>query len=247
MRRKMRAVAGRSHTDGGGAVAQGWETYAREAARAGDPVGDQWNDPAKMGLDVDDPSEVVPYLDRTVIEPYLGTCDVMLEIGPGAGRFTSVLLPRCERLIAVDTSRTMLEMLRRRFAGDERLDARLGDGRGLSDIADESVDAAFSYGVFVHLQHWDIYQYLIELRRVLKPGGKAIVQHSHTFSELGWAKFKREVPLQLNTNKLSYTFIANTPELMRELATRAGLECVEMNTEIAKRDCIAFLRKPDSA
>jgi ubiquinone/menaquinone biosynthesis C-methylase UbiE len=247
VRRKVLAVANRGRSGGNGAVAQGWESYARAAAREEGNLGDEWNDPVKMGLDVERGADVVPYLDRTVIEPFLGTCDVMLEIGPGAGRFTAVLLPRCKTLIAVDTSKTMLELLRERFAGDSRLDARLGDGRGLGGVPDASVDAAFSYGVFVHLQHWDIFQYLSELRRVLKPGGKAIVQHSNTFSDLGWAKFMREVPRQLNKNKLSYTFIANTPELMRELSTRAGLECVEMNTEIAKRDCIAFLRKPGRA
>lgn len=213
---------------------------AREEAQ----VGEEWSNPAKMGLDVATSEDVVPYLDRTVIAPFFGTCDVMLEIGAGGGRFTEVLLPKCKKLIAVETSPTMLELLRDRFAGDERLECQLVDGRGLGKVADESVDAAFSYGVFVHLQHWDMYHYLAELRRVLKPGGKALIQHSNVFSDLGWAKFTREVPLQLNTHKLPYTFIANTPELVREFIVRAGLECIEMNTEVVRRDCIAFIRKP---
>lgn len=225
-------------------MAQGWEAYARRMARKQAQVGDAWNDPAQMGLDVDTPEDVVPYLDRTMIEPFFGTCDVLLEIGAGGGRFTEVLLPRCKKLIAVDTSPTMLDLLRERFAGDSRLECRLVDGRGLGQIADDSVDAAFSYGVFVHLQHWDIYHYLAELGRVLKPGGKALIQHSNLLSDLGWAKFKREVPLQLNAHKLPYTFIANTPELMKEFIARAGLECIEMNTETARRDCVAFIRKP---
>ena len=197
-------------------MAQGWEAYARRMAREQAQVGDAWNDPAQMGLDVDTPEDVVPYLDRTMIEPFFGTCDVLLEIGAGGGRFTEVLLPRCKKLIAVDTSPTMLDLLRERFAGDSRFECRLVDGRGLGRIADDSVDAAFSYGVFVHLQHWDIYHYLAELGRVLKPGGKALIQHSNLLSDLGWAKFEREVPLQLNAHKLPYTFIANTPELMKE-------------------------------
>jgi ubiquinone/menaquinone biosynthesis C-methylase UbiE len=138
----------------------------------------------------------------------------------------------------------MLALLRERFGDDGRIDYRLGDGLGLSGVEDDSVDAGFSYGVFVHLQHWDIYNYLVELQRVLKPGGKAVIQHSNTLSELGWALFLNQVPRQLNRHKRPFTFTVNTPELMRELVRRAGLEPVESVTEVVKRDCITLIRKP---
>lgn len=225
-------------------VAEGWEHYARKR-RAEQGVGDVWSDPKKIGLDVASPAEVVPYLDREVFTPFFGTCDVMLEIGPGGGRFTEVLLPKCRRLIAVDTSETMLDLLRRRFGEQASIDFHLSDGRGLTGVADGSVDAAFSYGVFVHLQHWDIYHYLAELQRVLKPGGKALIQHSNTFSDLGWAAFLREVPRQLNRHKLHASFIVNSPQLMRQFVEAAKLECVDTLTEVARRDCITLIRKPE--
>jgi SAM-dependent methyltransferase len=227
-------------------VVEGWEAYAR-ARRGKRKVGDVWSNPKVIGLDVEKPEDVVPYLDRTVFEPFLQTCEVLLEIGPGGGRFTEVLLPKCKKLIAVDSSPTMLDLLRERFPDEERLECRLGNGRGLGGVADDSVDAVFSYGVFVHLQHWDIYNYLTEVRRVLKPGGKALIQHSNLLSDLGWAHFEREVPRQLNRHKLPSTFIPNTPDLMREFVTRAGLECLEMKTDVARRDCIALMRKPGGA
>jgi ubiquinone/menaquinone biosynthesis C-methylase UbiE len=226
-------------------VAEGWETYARRR-RDEDRLGDEWNDPKVVGLAVASADEILPYLDRVVFSPFLGTTDVLLEIGPGGGRFTEILLPKCRRLIAVDTSPTMLELLRDRFGDDGRIAYQLGDGRGLGEVADASVDAAFSYGVFVHLQHWDIYNYLAELYRVLKPGGKAIIQHSNTFSDLGWEMFRNQVPRQLNRHKLPFTFIFNTPEAMRELAQRAGLEPVESITDVVRRDCILLLRKPET-
>ena len=239
--RKLLAVGGATGR-GRRTIAEGWDDYAKRH-RAEPRLGDEWNDPAAKGLDVATPEDAVPYLDRVVFAPFLGTCDVMLEIGPGAGRFTEILLPKCKRLIAVDTSETMLELLRERFPDDERIEYIESDGDGLGAVPDNSVDGAFSYGVFVHLQHWDIFNYLAELRRVLRPDGKAIIQHSNTLSDLGWQKFLGQVPRQLNRHKLPFTFTVNTPELMREFVTRAGLECVDTVTNVVRRDCITLIRK----
>jgi ubiquinone/menaquinone biosynthesis C-methylase UbiE len=169
---------------------------------------------------------------------------VLLEIGAGGGRFTSLLLPRCQRLIAADTSPAMLELLRRRFGDDGRVERLLLDGRGLTGVPDGSLDAAFSYGVFVHIQHWDIYNYLVELRRTLRPGGRAIIQHANSFSELGWGKFLHDVPQSLGLHKQPNTFTVMTPDLMRELAGRAGLVLDDCVTDVVRRDCISLLRKP---
>jgi hypothetical protein len=70
--------------------------------------------------------------------------------------------------------------VRKRFEGRPAVETLLFDGHGLRGVADSSLDAAFSYGVFVHLQPWDIYNYLVELRRTRKPAGKAIIQRANT-------------------------------------------------------------------
>jgi SAM-dependent methyltransferase len=165
-------------------VAEGWDRYARRR-RTEPRIGDDWNNPRIMGLDVEDRADVVGHLDRVVFEPFLGEPDVIVEIGPGGGRFTEVLLPKCRVLHAVDTSSHMIDSLRARFGEDRSVVYHVADGTGLGMLSDGSADAAFSYGVFVHLQHWDIFNYLTELERVLRPGGKAIIQHANTFSELG--------------------------------------------------------------
>jgi SAM-dependent methyltransferase len=224
-------------------VAEGWDVYAARRRKRTD-IGEVWNNPRTIGLDVERAEDVVPYLDREVFAPFLGTPEVVVEIGPGGGRFTEVLLPKCRTLHAVDTSPLMIEALRERFGDDERLVYHVAGGEGLDMLGDACADAAFSYGVFVHLQHWDIYNYLAEVARVLRPGGKAIIQHSNTFSELGWKRFLAELPRQLNRHKLPKTFILNSPELMAELIRRAGLEPVDMVTNFARRDCIALIRKP---
>jgi SAM-dependent methyltransferase len=222
-------------------VSEGWERAARwYQGEEGENLGDNWS-ADEIGVDVP-PGQVVSYLDQMVFTPFLGSCDVLLEIGPGGGRFTEILLPKCKRLVALDTSPTMLKLLRQRFSESATIKYVLGDGKGLSAVPEDSVDQVFSYDVFVHLQHWDIYNYLTEIRRVLRPGGKAVIHHANTFSELGWKLFLSHVPQSLNRHKLYGTFTVMTPDIMREFVRRAGLELVDTVTEVVRRDCISLIR-----
>jgi ubiquinone/menaquinone biosynthesis C-methylase UbiE len=140
----------------------------------------------------------------------------------------------------------MLKLLRKRFPHESKIECHLLDGKGLSHIADHSVDRAFSWGVFVHLQHWDIYNYLKELKRVLKPGGRALIHHPNTFSELGWKHFLAEVPASLNQPKLPTTFSLFTPEIMKEFVRRVGLILVDCLTDVIKRDGISLILSPEN-
>jgi SAM-dependent methyltransferase len=236
LRHGMRQLLSRSDT-----VAEGWERVARWYQGAeGEHLGDNWS-ADEIGVDVP-PGQVVSYVDETVFAPFLGSCDVLLEIGPGGGRFTEILLPKCKRLIALDTSPTMLKLLRERFGESTGIKYVLGDGKGLSPVPDQSVDRVFSYDVFVHIQHWDIYNYLTEMRRVMKPRGRAVIHHANTFSELGWDMFLSHVPQSLNRHKLYGSFTVMTPDLMREFVRRAGLELVDTVTEVVRRDCISLIQ-----
>jgi SAM-dependent methyltransferase len=221
----------------------GWEAYARAFDRRRGHLGDEWNLPDVLGIDVA-PGEIVPTIDRLHVAPFLGACDAILEIGPGGGRWTTILLPKCRRLVAADTSRTMLDMVRARFAGDPRLECLHLDGHGLGPVADASVDAVFSFDVFVHLPQWDVFQYLRETARVLRPGGKAVIHHGNVFSELGWRNFLDEVPYTVGRHKPYGNFAVMTPELMRGFAERAGLVVEACRTDIVRRDAITFAHKP---
>lgn len=229
-------------------VAEGWERNARRfKGGKGEHLGDAWNasegEKMKIGIPGD---QVVPYLDKKVFTPFLGKAEVILEIGPGGGRFTKILLPKCRKLIVADIAPSMLELLKERFRTDSKIQYQVLDGQGLSPLADESIDAAFSYAVFAHLQHWDIFNYLCELRRVLVPGGKAIIELPNTFSKFGWKRFLRELPIQLNVHKQPGTVSLMTPEIVREFTERAGLILEDCLTEVSEDDCFALMRKPET-
>jgi len=139
----------------------------------------------------------------------------------------------------------MLAMLRDRLGSDPRLKLLQLDGQGLGGIADASIDRVFCYDVLVHLQHWDIFHYLREIRRVLRPGGRAIVHTANTLSPLGWRKFEAEVELQRGRAKRPETFTPMTRELEEAFIDRAGLRQVRCITDVVRRDAIWWLERPE--
>ena len=101
-----------------------------------------------------------------------------LEIGPGAGRWTEALLHRASRLTIADVSERPLDLCRERFANDPRLHFVLSSGCDLPGIPAESIDAVWSFDVFVHIAPVDQAGYLQEIARVLRPGGVAVIHHA---------------------------------------------------------------------
>lgn len=224
-------------------VKDGWERYAR-SVKPGEGVhlGDEWNDPAAIGIDCE-ASEVVGIIDQRVIAPFLGRIDTALEIGAGGGRFTVTLIPKANRVIASEVSPSMLRHLRARFGTSSNVEYLLLDGMGLSPVPDGSIDAVLSYGVFTQLLSWDIYNYLLEIERVLRPGGKAVISHSNTFSDLGWKQFLEDFAGQVGEHKFPGSFSLMTPDVFAALVDRAGLEVVECVTDVVERDAITLVRK----
>ncbi len=227
-----------------GTISQGWDEYAkRYKAEPGKHLGDEWNEPLVVGIDAS-PEQMLNKLDEEVFQPFLGQSEVLLEIGSGGGRFTEILLPKCRRLIASDTAPHMLALVKERFKHCPAVEYLLLDGRGLAPVKDATVDAVFSYDVFVHLQPWDIFNYMREMKRVLRPGGKAIVHHANTFSELGWKRFLSDTDVQLNLPMDWGSLSLMTPQVIAEFAARAGLLLVDCITHLNKRDCITLLQSP---
>ena len=103
---------------------------------------------------------------------------VLADLGCGAGFLTEYLVQRGARVIAVDHSQAMLDAAQRRVGGG---DARGGGGgaefrQGEMDrlpLADGEVDAGFSNLVWHHLPSLERAAH--ELRRVVRPGGHAVV------------------------------------------------------------------------
>lgn len=158
MRRLERAksLPGTTSVSGSRAV---WESYEW------DKLGEEWTESAdwKASL-IDD-----------VLVPNLPRDGVILEIGPGAGRWTEVLQAQAREVVIVDFSSTCIEACRQRFAGYPNITYHVNDGATLTAVADSSVDGVWSFDVFVHLDAATTESYISEIRRVLRPGAKALI------------------------------------------------------------------------
>jgi SAM-dependent methyltransferase len=110
--------------------------------------------------------------------PRIPPASTTLEIGPGAGRWSSALQSASEKLILVDITALSLEMCRKRFGGCSNVEYYLTDGSGLPNIADASVDFIWSFDVFVHIAPDDQRSYMRDLARVMRPGATAVIHHA---------------------------------------------------------------------
>ena len=121
---------------------------------------------------------------RNVAAGLVEATDTLLDMGTGAGLLLPALRHRAGRVIAVDSSATMLEMASRSLNGEhERCDFRLGDLEHLP-VADGEVDEVMACMVLHHLSAPA--KAIAEARRALKPGGRLVLVdlHRHTDESL---------------------------------------------------------------
>jgi ubiquinone/menaquinone biosynthesis C-methylase UbiE len=113
-----------------------------------------------------------------VLARWIPVGTAILEIGPGAGRWSEALAPRASRLVLVDVSERPLELCRERFGDEAHIQYTLSSGNDLPGVEDCSIEVVWSFDVFVHVAPHDQAAYLKEIARVLTPGGVAVVHHS---------------------------------------------------------------------
>jgi ubiquinone/menaquinone biosynthesis C-methylase UbiE len=122
---------------------------------------------------------------KCVLNPNVPSGSTIVEIGPGAGRWTEHLIPLASSYTGIDLSKTCIELCTKKFATSSNATFRTNNGNDLPGVADGSVDIIWSFDVFVHINLADISTYLDEFKRTLKPGGRAVIHHGTTAGHSG--------------------------------------------------------------
>jgi ubiquinone/menaquinone biosynthesis C-methylase UbiE len=84
----------------------------------------------------------------------------------------------------------MLGHAQKRLASFDNVKLVELSGYELSSIEDSSVDLVYCTVVFMHLDEWDRYNYVLEAHRVLRTGGRIFVDNFNLRSEEGWDVFE---------------------------------------------------------
>lgn len=141
--------------------------------------------------------------------------EVGLDLGTGTGRYLGLLGERCDRTVGIDGSRAMLGQARNRAPEAELYRADLRD----LPMARGSADVAVVARVLTHVP--DALPALSELRRVLRPGGMAVVTDLHVRHRF------ESTRIRTPEGKRSIPSWPRSPEVVAELAQYAGFDLVD--------------------
>jgi ubiquinone/menaquinone biosynthesis C-methylase UbiE len=119
--------------------------------------------------------------------------DHVLELGCGVARIGRELAPICAHWTGVDISGNMIERAAERTAHQANVSLHCLDRNSLDMIPDGSIDKAYSIAVICHMDKEDLYLYLEELYRVVKPGGMIFVETWNLAHPVGWKRWEYEV------------------------------------------------------
>ncbi|MGM1016507.1 MAG: class I SAM-dependent methyltransferase [Actinomycetota bacterium] len=151
---------------------------------------------------------------------------VALDLGAGTGKFTTQLIERARRIIAVEPSEQMLAVLRARLP---EVHALVGGAESIP-VEDSSVDAVTVAQAF----HWfDRDVACAEIHRVLVPGGALGLLWNHSDPDCAWDRACHRIahPAVGTTDATTRTAAAELPGFT--LVRREELSWAE---EISRHD-----------
>lgn len=119
--------------------------------------------------------------------------DCILELGCGVGRIGRELAPHCRHWTGVDISEKMISHARQRLDQFSNTEFHQLSRTSLEMIDDDSLSKAYSVAVLCHMDKEDLYLYLQELHRTVRPGGLIYLETWNLAHPVGWKRWEYEV------------------------------------------------------
>jgi len=165
----------------------------------------------------------------------------VLEIAAGHGRWSEIMLPLSAKLILIDLNPECIEYCRAKFSTATNVEYVVTDGKSLPGIANGSVDFVWSFDSFVHMDRSVIRQYFCEIKRVLRPAGRAVIHHAgrkHRWLWLGRIRHRAVFLRRLYARISMGAWYSDdgwrsniSPEVVREIAYDTGLVLVSQDRD----------------
>jgi len=163
--------------------------------------------------------------------------DRVLEVGVGVGRLAKSMAPLCRHFTGVDISARMVEISRERLAGLENVHLLALDSSGLGRFPAGCFDKVYFQVVLIHLDREDVFHYLEETFRVLRPGGRAWFQFYNLLHPGGFREFCHAVEfLVARGDKLRGRVQCLTAAEARKFVTGAGFQLREDLSHLAEKE-----------
>ena len=197
--------------------------------------GEEWTQEVATFKQLDPAAWKAQLIDGLMLK-YIPQGSRVLEIGPGAGRWTEVLQPRCERLLLADVSARCLQLCRDRFGQFENIEYHHIQNGRLDFLASMSLDAVWSYDVFVHINPTDTSRYLEDLAVAFRPGAVGVIHHPGSYGS-----DRKQIRRPNFRSHIDGPFFAY-------LIRKHGFELLEQNEELPHKpgDMISVFRRPAS-
>jgi SAM-dependent methyltransferase len=93
------------------------------------------------------------------------------EIGSGDGTVAKILSPHCRSLDCTDISSSLLAAARSNCAECRNVSFHHISSDYLGFLPSDTYDFGFALHVFIHFNAYDIFHYLLDVRRILRCGG----------------------------------------------------------------------------
>ena len=177
-----------------------------------------------------------------MLRKYADGAQRALEIGCGGGRITATAATLFAHVDAADVSHEMLRACASAVPASNVSLHKL-DGFTLKEFGDATIDSVYAHDVFVQLASVEVYPYLVEMLRVLRPGGIGIASFYDfaTRFELFKALTLRDWAARRSARRRRLHFV--TDEMIDLMLKDVGAEVVERQ-KTASFFIVAFRRIP---